>query len=348
MRYLGVMKGDKDTEAATPPTPELMETENRDGETVSITADRLGTEGLQPSQIPGIEARNLKIEVAGEGAFAARALILKPADASGLVATLRDAGDSPVPDWLADNARALVPAFAGLQLADVQLDVPDTDAPGERLRLGLAEADLALDGYHDGIPTDVKMTAFGIDIPMTGEDMQPLADMGYSSLDLGVTLATRWDPAAGTIDLDQLVVSGDEMGTIALVGTLTNASADLFSGDGARALGAALLLGVQSVGLQVQDAGLRDRLIAAGAKSAGIDAKAFTKALAQLVTQYVPQGRDWTDEVEQAAVAFIKGAPSVTVGLGADTPVAAAQLLAAQSDPASLLDLFDVSARAGK
>lgn len=110
----------------------------------------------------------------------------------------------------------------------------------------------------------------------------------------------------------------------------------------------ALLLGVQSVGLQVQDAGLRDRLIAAGAKSAGIDAKAFTKALAQLVTQYVPQGRDWTDEVEQAAVAFIKGAPSVTVGLGADTPVAAAQLLAAQSDPASLLDLFDVSARAGK
>jgi hypothetical protein len=137
------------------------------------------------------------------------------------------------------------------------------------------------------------------------------------------------------------------MGTLALVATLTNATPELFSNDSARAVGAALLVGVQSIGLKIEDAGLRDRLIAAGARSAGLKAKAFTKGLAQLVGQYVPQGRSWSDEVEQAAVAFIQGAPSVTVGLGADTPVAATRVIAAQSDPTSLLDLFDVTASAG-
>jgi hypothetical protein len=51
--------------------------------------------------------------------------------------------------------------------------------------------------------------------------------------------------------------------------------------------------------------------------------------------------------VEQAAVAFIKGAPSVTVGMGADMSVAATRVIAAQSNPTSLLDLFDVTASAG-
>jgi hypothetical protein len=37
----------------------------------------------------------------------------------------------------------------------------------------------------------------------------------------------------------------------------------------------------------------------------------------------------------------------VTVGLGADTPVAATQVIAAQSNPVSVLDLFDVTASAG-
>ena len=49
MRYLGVMKGDKDTEAATPPTPELMERMGVFIEEVAKAGVLLGTEGLQPS-----------------------------------------------------------------------------------------------------------------------------------------------------------------------------------------------------------------------------------------------------------------------------------------------------------
>jgi hypothetical protein len=321
---------------------------NRNGRTVALTADRLGMGGLRPKQIPGIEARNLKLEVEGEDVFEARALILKPADASGLVATLLEAGDNPAPTWLADNARALIPAFAGLQLAGVKLNVPDTHTPGQRIRIGLTEADLSLGKYRNGIPSDVKMTVFGVDIPMTSKNMKPLADIGYPELDLGVALATHWNPDAGTIDIDQLTVSGQEIGTVTLVAALTNATPDLFSGDRARAIGAALRLGVQSIGIKAEDAGLRERLIAAGAKSSGLETGAFTKGLTRLVGQYVPQGRSWTDEMEQAAVAFIKGAPSVTLGLGAHTPVAAAQVIAAKSNPASLLDLFDVNVSVGR
>lgn len=319
---------------------------NASGKTVTVAADRLGMDGLQPHRFPGIEARNLKLDVEGEGSFAAKALILKPADASDLVAALLEAGDSPDPAWFAKNARRLVPAFEGLQLAGVAFNLPDTATPGERLRIGLKEADLSLDGYRGGIPTGVKLTAFGISVPMTGEEAKPLADMGYESLELGAILSARWDPDAGTIAIDQLALSGEKMGSAALAATLTNATADLFSGDGVRAMGAGLLLGVKSIDLTLNDAGLRDRLIAAGAESAGLDAKTFTAGLTALVGQYVPQGRAWSSELEKAATAFVKGAPSMTVRLTADAPVAAAQLIAAQSDPASLLDLFTVSASA--
>jgi len=318
--------------------------ENTSGQAITLTADSFGMEGLEPNRLPGIDARNLKLGVEGEGVFAARALILKPADVTAVVSTLRQAGNHPDPAWLADNARALIPAFEGVQMAGVTLDVPDADAPGQRLRIGLADANLALGDYRDGIPSDVRMTAFGIAIPMSDEDMQPLADMGYSVLDLGVTLASHWDLAAGTIDIDRLVLSGQDMGSIALAAALTGATPDLVSGDNARVLGALLSLGVESIGLTLEDQGLRDRLIAAGAKSAGLDAETFATQLARLAQTYVPQGRDWSEDVTAAASAFVRGAPSITLELSADMPVAAAQVLSAQSDPASLLDLFAVRA----
>jgi hypothetical protein len=49
MRYLGVLKGDKDTEAGTPPTPEMMARMGTFIEEVAKAGVLLGTEGLQPS-----------------------------------------------------------------------------------------------------------------------------------------------------------------------------------------------------------------------------------------------------------------------------------------------------------
>lgn len=319
---------------------------NSGGKTVTITADRLGVEGLQPSRFPGVEVRNLKLSVEGKGSFSARALILKPADASALVTKLVEAGDAPDPGWLAANARTLIPAFEGMQLAGVALDVPHSGATGEPLHIGLDEADLSLRNYREGIPSDVKLTAFGVGIPVTGKQAKPLADMGYRSLDLGVILSTHWNPDSGIIAVDQLALSGQKMGSVALAATLTDATPDLFSGDRMQALGAALHMGVKAIDLTVNDAGLRDRLIGMGAASAGLDARTFTAGLVTLARQYVPQGRSWSDDVEKAMAAFIEGAPSINLALRADAPVPAVQLIAAKSNPAGLLDLFSVTANA--
>ena len=49
MRYLGIMKGDKDSEAGTPPTPELMARMGVFIEEVVKAGVLLGSEGLHPS-----------------------------------------------------------------------------------------------------------------------------------------------------------------------------------------------------------------------------------------------------------------------------------------------------------
>ncbi len=321
-------------------------TQNSSGEAVSISADTLGMDGLQPRQFPGVQLRNLELEVEGEGGFAAKALIVKPADASKLVATLLSAGDAPDPQWLADNARALIPAFQGLQMAGVRLDVPDDTAPDQRINIGFGDVNLSLEKYRDGIPTDVNLTAFGIEVPLTGEDAEPLKEIGYNSLNLGMTLAAHWDPDAESMAIDQLTLSEPKMGSFELKADLTNATTNLFSGDGADRFAAALLLGIQSATLTVTDSGLRDRWIQHVAGSADVTRKALSTQLAAIARKSIPQGRDWTKEVEEAVTAFIKGAQSISLTMTASEPVMAAQVIAAQDDPASALDLFNVRAHA--
>jgi hypothetical protein len=49
MRYLGVLRGDKESEAGTPPSPELMETVGKFIEEVQKAGILISSEGLMPS-----------------------------------------------------------------------------------------------------------------------------------------------------------------------------------------------------------------------------------------------------------------------------------------------------------
>ena len=49
MRFMGLLKADKDSEASVPPSPELMERMGRFIEEISAAGVLLATDGLQPS-----------------------------------------------------------------------------------------------------------------------------------------------------------------------------------------------------------------------------------------------------------------------------------------------------------
>jgi hypothetical protein len=49
MRYLGISRGDKESEAGTPPTPELMEAVGKFMEEVQKAGILIASEGLMPS-----------------------------------------------------------------------------------------------------------------------------------------------------------------------------------------------------------------------------------------------------------------------------------------------------------
>ncbi|SEP95731.1 hypothetical protein SAMN05428969_1286 [Devosia sp. YR412] len=329
-------------------------TGEEDGKAISFSIAGVTMDGMSPGIYPAISMDGFDVTMEGDGTVQLGNMTIKQMDLSGPIAAIAAAPAALDEPWFTANARALIPAFEGFSFSDVVIDVPDPDADGERIAASVGSFDVTLGSYFNGIPTDVLTSASNIvvDLPETTDDeqLQQLIDLGITSIDTGFTLDASWSEAEDTISIDEISLTGADLATVALSGTLTNAGEALFSLDEDEALAAAMGLAVRGLKLNVSDAGLSDIILAAVSADQGSDAATMRPVYAGLAEGTIIgmlAGAAEAQKVGSAINSFISGkAKNLTIEMTAKNAPGLSMIdfMAAESDPTSLIGKVTIDA----
>jgi hypothetical protein len=329
-----------------------------DEEDQSFTFNMAGLSmgAMSPGYYPEYAVEGLEMSVDGDGQINLGNFTFKGMDISGPIAAIQGAPEAIDDLWFAENARSLIPAFEGFSFSDVSVDIPDPEAPNERIVGGIGAFDLTLSDYLNGIPTSVSTTASNIvaDIPADSADPQlaQLLALGVTSIDLGFALKAAWNEAEDKIDLTEFSVSGADLATVKLAGTFANATEDLFGIDNDAALAAAMGVVISNLNLDVTDQGLSDIILASVATEQGSDAATMRPVFAGLAEGTVVgilAGAAEAQKVGAAINSFVSGkAKNLSIdmvakeqpGLGID------DFMAAETDPSVLIGKVTINATA--
>ena len=323
---------------------------------IAFSVASLSMGGMSPGYYPSYTVEGLDITVEGDGNVSVGDLTFKGMDISGPIATIQNAPEALDDAWFMQNARLLIPAFEGFSFNDVKVDVPDPEAPTQRIIGGIGAFDLTLDSYLNGIPTNISTTATNItaDIPTNSPDPQlaQLLALGVTSLDLGFALKANWNEAANQIDLTELSVSGADLATVKLAGTIANATEALFSIDNDESLAAAMGVAISKLNLDVRDDGLSDIILASVAAEQGSTPATMRPVFAGLAEGTIVgvlAGAAEAQKVGAAINSFVSGkAKTLNIDLVAkEQPgLSLTDFMAAETDPTILIGKVTINATA--
>ncbi len=319
-----------------------------------VAIARITVGGFDPGIYPSVAVEGLKIDAGDKGVISIGKAELKPIDLNPPISLVRANLDNLSSTWFDKNARRLIPSAAGLDLADIKIDIVDPEQPGARLQASLADFDISLSDYLNGVPTRISVSTHGLDVPLdarSGDDnVKMLLALGITRVNLDAAFSAVWDKASHTITLDKVSVSGKDLGSFAVATVLGNASEQLFDADPNVEQAAAMGLTIKSITLDAADSGLADKLFPMLARQQGVsDAKAFRTQMAGTAEGAALQMLGATDAARQLGTAigdFISGkAKTLSINIAAKDPagVAVPVLMQASNDPTVLTSAVDIT-----
>jgi len=327
---------------------------DEDDNAVEFSVAGMTMGGMSPGVYPAIDLTGMDLAVGDDGTVSIGTLSFKPIDLSAPIAAIQAAPDALDDSWYAANARALIPAFAGFSVSDVAIDIPDPDLADGRIVASVGSFDLALSDYVNGIPSSLDTSASNIilEIPATSSDeqLQTLLALGLTSIDAGFAVNASWDEATSTIAINEVSLTGADLATVSLAGTINNATKALFSSDETTMLAASMGLALGDLQLDVDDAGLSDIILSIAAAEQGSDAATLRPVFAGLAEGTVIgmlAGAAEAQKVGTAVSAFVSGKASrLSIALTAKQLPGLGMLdfMAAEDDPTVLLDKVTIDA----
>lgn len=322
--------------------------------TVAVGGMTMG--GMKPGFYPSISMDDFKVAVEGDGSFDLGNFTFKQMDLATPIATLQSAPAEVDEAWLEKNMRGLIPAMEGLSMTGLDIDIPDPETEGGRIKASVGDFDLTLGAYVNGIPTDIDTSAHHIvaDLPPDSgdEQVQQLLALGVTSVDAGFRLAAAWDEASSSINLKELSVNGADLATVLLAGKIANAGSELFDVDTNKATIAAMGLAVKSLDLTVMDAGLSDLVVKMVAADQGADPATLRPVFAGLAEGTVVgmmAGAADAAKLGKAINSFVSGTAktlNITIDAKTDPGLGMADFMAAEDDPTVLLGKVNIGATA--
>ncbi|MDB5542273.1 MAG: hypothetical protein JWQ89_4000 [Devosia sp.] len=342
--------------STTPGTFEGFECSGKDekGKPVNFASGPITAGGFEPAKYPEVSLNDFQIDVEGDGHVNFGNFTWKTMDFSSAIATL-EAAATLDEAYFAANWRKLVPYFDGFSLADLDVDIPDPEAPGKRVTGTLGAFDATLGNYFNGVPADIALTLTNFILPVTPDlEGLPVADLlarGIDQLDVSLGTKLRWDQDASTIVVDDVLIDLGSLGRLNLSGTFGNATEALFSDNPDEATAAAMLITLRDVTLEVEDRGIGAIAFAAGAKDAGQPEPAFRTAVAGMAQGMTLAFLGNTTEALTAAQqlgTFLTGAShlKLTITANDEAGIGLADLAAAETNPAALAGKLTVVAEA--
>ena len=327
-----------------------------DGKPVAVAVGPMTMGGFAKNTYPEFTASDVKVSAEGEGYFNLAKVVFKSFDFSSAITALEEAGGNLDDAWLETNGRRLIPSFGGLSFSGLDMDMPDTEAPGERVKAKVGEFDLSLANYINGVPADISSTAKGIviDLPTDSEDdtVKQLLALGIDKIEAGYNLAAAWDETSSTIAIKNLSFDGVNLGALALAGAIGNATPELFALDNNTALMAAMGLTVKNVKVDVTDAGLGDIMFQKTATEQGQTVEQVRTALSGVAAGTALALLGGTPDAQKLSAAlatFITGGAkslSVTATAKDEAGLGLPELTELQSNPMKLSDHVTIDATA--
>ncbi|MEP7239826.1 MAG: hypothetical protein ABI697_02965, partial [Devosia sp.] len=378
-QFMALSQGLKDTK----PTPEQMKTlvdffvdvftafksepitmdglscsgSGEDKQPFAFSVGKLKMDGYAPGIYPGITATDIKLTGGGDGAISISEATFKQTDLSQPLKALQDAGATLTPDWFETNYRLIVPAFAGFSFKGLSIDVPPGDTDGSRVKVDIADFDLTLANYVNGIPTSISSVSHGIDVPLPAdsedESVKTLLALGISHVNLNYEFGLNWDQASQTINVSKIAVSGNDLGSVAVAALIGNATPQLFALDTNAQLAAGQNVTLKSFGLDLADAGIADRFMPLLAAQEGVsDPAEYRVKMGGALEGAVLGILGSTDEARAVGAAigdFVSGkAKALSIKVDAVSPAGLPLplVMQAQSDPSVLRGEVTVSGSA--
>jgi hypothetical protein len=328
---------------------------NGTGDTpVTVSVGSVGIDGYQPGIYPAVTAKAIKVDAGSQGHLDIDQMVFKQIDLSGPIAAVNAASGQLDQAWFQNNYRHLIPAWAGLSMSGIDIAVVDPGDASQNYAAKIADFDLSLSDYLNGIPTKVSSKGTGIDVPIppnTDNDGQKmLLALGISRVNLNFDIAASWDKASQTINVDKVAFSGNDLGGFALSTVLGNATDKLFDTDPDTATAAGMAVTPKSMKLDISDSGLADKLFPLLAQQQGAsDAAAYRTQMAGMAEGAALQMLGSTDAARQLGQAigdFIAGkAKAVSINVVAKDPagVPTALFEQASNDPTVLANAVDIT-----
>lgn len=319
---------------------------------ISVASMTMGAMG--PGTYPSFDVSGLAITAQGDGSITAGNINFKSIDLAAPIAAIQAAPDAIDEDWFMANGRSLIPAFAGFSIDNVSVDIPDPDNPGGRVTGGLGALDVSLANYVNGVPTTFLTTAshLTLDLPANtaDEQLQMLMSMGVNSIDAGFTLDANWNKTEKAIAINEISVTGADLASIVLSGTVNNAADALFSSDENTMMAAVMGLAIGKLNLSIQDMGLSDLIMTMVAADQGAEPATLRPVFAGLAEGTIIgalAGAAEAQKVGGAVSAFVAGkAKQLTIDVSAKQPPGLGMIdfMAAQDDPAVLIGKVTIDA----
>lgn len=333
-----------------------LDCEGSDGDdliNISIAGITMG--GMSPGVYPAISIDGFSL-IAEDGSMSFDNFTMKPMDLSGIIDLLSSPPETVDEAWLEANARSLIPGFEGFSFAGFSMDIPDMESAGERIVAEVAEFDLTLASYINGIPSALDTWARGIavDLPDSSgdEQIEQLLALGVTGVDAGFRVAASWNEASNSIDIEEVSVSGVDLASVALKGTLANATEALFSLDTDEALMAGMGIAVKALSVDVTDWGLSDIILTAVAAEQGADPATLRPIFAGLAEGTVLgmlAGAADAAKLGSALNAFVSGTAkslNISIEAKADPGLSLEDFMLAEDDPTTLLGKVNIDASA--
>ncbi|QFU16273.1 hypothetical protein [Microvirga thermotolerans] len=271
--------------------------------------------------------------------------------------TLKGIGDRPLKEIDASTLRGLAPKLGTMRIAGITIDIPSdkTKANGfDRVKASLKAFEVAAGEPMNAIPTVLRIDLQNLAVPLpensADEGIRTLTGMGYRSLDLSMGFAARWSETAQELALQDVSVQGQDMGRIALTGTLGNVGKDVFNPDTALATVALIGARARELRLTVENGGLFDRYLAQAAKEQKTTPEALRRTYAAGAAMVVPTVLGSSEQAKvlsQAISRFIAKPGRITVTARAKDPagLGVADIVAAP-EPAAVVERLDIAASA--
>ena len=229
-----------------------------------------------------------------------------------------------------------------------------TVSPQPPRRIALREGALALGPPSNGVPSTSRLSLSGLNLPADLLAGAPIVGMlpayGYQNLDLDIVADATLDEKARDLTLREITVTGRDIGSVRLTGTLGGIGPELFSGTLPAATMVMFSGSAKTLDLTVENAGLFERFLAAQSKDLSLKPDELRKeyVTASLLGVPIILGNGAAAKGIGAAMGqFVMKPGKLVLHAKAKEPSGIGFIdLGAARSPAAVLDRLDVDAKA--